>query len=385
VVSFDGSRAVVAERDPNPRRRPIPTPEFWRDRRVLVTGHTGFKGAWLAAWLLRMGARVSGFALPPATDPSLYLAGAFQNDLRSTYGDVRDHDAVLRAVAAEKPDVVLHLAAQPIVRRSYDDPAGTFATNVLGTVHVLDAVRQVGSARAVVVVTSDKCYENREWVWSYREKSALGGRDPYSASKACAEIVTRSFRNSFFKVSGDTFVGTARAGNVVGGGDWAEDRLVPDTVRALRAGRPVELRYPSAVRPWQHVLEPLSGYLKLAENLHSGGDAFAEGWNFAPWEEDARTVGWVAERLQRAWGVTPAWRPQEGARHHEHIFLKLDSSKARMQLGWQPRLRIRDTIDWTVDWYRAFYDGVPACELVEQQIARYETVAVPTEAERVEA
>lgn len=351
----------------------------------MVTGHTGFKGSWLTTWLLRMGARVSGFALPPATDPNLFLAGALLDDIRSTYGDVRDAESVARAFAAERPEVVLHLAAQPIVRRSYEDPVGTFATNVLGTVNVLDAVRRVGSARAVVVVTSDKCYENREWVWSYREKSALGGRDPYSASKACAEIVTRSFRNSFFKVTGDIFVATARAGNVVGGGDWAEDRLVPDTIQALLAGRPVELRYPNAIRPWQHVLDPLSGYLKLAENLDSGGDAFAEGWNFAPWEEDARTVGWVAARLQRAWGVTPAWRPQEGAHHHEQIFLKLDSSKARLQLGWRPKLRIHDTVDWTVDWYRAFYDGAPARRLVEDQIARYQGVEVSSEAQHAEA
>lgn len=352
---------------------------------MLVTGHTGFKGAWLTSWLLRHGARVSGFALAPATTPSLYAASGLADEMQSLEGDVRDLDAVARAFAETRPEIVLHLAAQPIVRQSYDDPAGTFATNVMGTVHVLDAVRRVGTTRAVVVVTSDKCYENREWVWSYREKSALGGRDPYSASKACAEFVARCYRNSFFKVTGDVFVATARAGNVVGGGDWAADRLVPDTVRALRDGEPVELRYPNAVRPWQHVLDPLSGYLKLAENLHAGGDPFAEGWNFAPWEEDARTVGWVAERLQNAWGVAPAWRPQEGPRHHEHIFLKLDSSKARHLLGWQPRLRIEDTVDWTVEWYRAFYDGAPARDLVADQIARYESAAVGREAEPVRA
>jgi len=358
---------------------PIPTPEFWNGKRVLVTGHTGFKGAWLASWLLRHGARVCGLALPPATSPSLFLASGLAGEMESLEGDVRDLDRTTRALAATRPEIVLHLAAQPIVRQSYDDPAGTFATNVLGTVNVLEAVRRAGTVRAVVVVTSDKCYENREWVWSYREKSALGGRDPYSASKACAELVTRSFRNSFFKVSGDVFAGTARAGNVVGGGDWAADRLVPDTIRALRDGQPVELRYPNAIRPWQHVLDPLSGYLRLAENLWSGGDPFAEGWNFAPWEEDARTVGWVAERLQAAWGVRPQWKPQEGPRHHEQIFLKLDSSKARALLGWQPRLRIEQTIDWTIEWYRAFYDGEPARRLVEDQIARYESAGAPAE------
>jgi CDP-glucose 4,6-dehydratase len=351
---------------------------------VLITGHTGFKGTWLATWLLRIGAQVSGFALPPESRPSLFQASATEKKMNSRLGDIRDLDAIVATVAEERPEIVLHLAAQPIVRQSYEDPAGTFATNVMGTVNLLEAVRRGGTTRAVVVVTSDKCYENREWVWSYREKSALGGRDPYSASKACAEIVTRSFRNSFFKVTGDVFVGTARAGNVVGGGDWSVDRLVPDTVRALLAGQPVELRYPNAVRPWQHALDPLSGYLRLAEHLHASGDPFAEGWNFAPWEDDARTVGWVAERLQRAWGVEPAWQPQEGPRHHEQIFLKLDSSKARHMLGWKPRLRIEETIDWTVEWYRSFYGGEPASELIESQIARYEA-AVESPAEPVHA
>jgi CDP-glucose 4,6-dehydratase len=336
---------------------------------VLVTGHTGFKGAWLCAWLQLLGAQVYGYALPAATSPSLFQAARISRGMRSIEGDVRDHDALARAVEETRPEVVLHLAARAIVRQSYADPVDTFSTNVLGTVNLLDAVRRSDSVRAVVVVTSDKCYENREWFWSYREKSALGGRDPYSASKACAELVTRAYRDSYFE-SGP-WVATARAGNVVGGGDWADDRLVPDTVRALVEGRPVELRYPNAIRPWQHVLEPLAGYLRLAERLHRDGEPYAEAWNFAPREDDARAVGWLAERLQAAWGVEPAWEPQEGPRPHEHIYLKLDSSKARALLGWQPRLTIESTVAWIVDWYRDYYSGADARELVEAQVASY--------------
>ena len=348
---------------------------FWRGRRVLITGHTGFKGAWLAIWLQMLGAQVAGFALPAAGHPNLYLAARVGRGMRSREGDVRNLDALHATVRDLQPEVILHLAAQPIVRLSYADPVGTFSTNVLGTVHLLEAARRVESVRSLVVVTSDKCYENREWHWSYREKSALGGRDPYSASKACAELVTRAFRKSFFEGDGDEArelaVATARAGNVIGGGDWAEDRLVPDTVRALNAGRTVELRYPEAIRPWQHVLEPLSGYLQLAERLHEEGSRFAQPWNFAPPEEDARAVGWLVQRIQRRWGVAAEWSPQGGPRPHEHIYLKLDSSKARAQLGWGSRLRIDETVAWTVDWYREFGRGADARALVERQIAAY--------------
>lgn len=355
--------------------------DFWRGRRVLVTGHTGFKGAWLCLWLQLMGATVTGYALPPATQPNLFKAARLGRGMRAVEGDVRDLDRLTAALREARPEVVLHLAAQPIVRRSYEDPVGTFSTNILGTVHLLEAVRRAGGVRSLVVVTSDKCYENREWLWSYREKSALGGRDPYSASKAAAELVTRAYRSSFFSgEDAETRVATARAGNVVGGGDWAEDRLVPDTVRALEAGRPVELRYPGAIRPWQHVLDPLSGYLRLAELLHRDeGAGFADAWNFAPHEEDARSVGWLAERLQRAWGIEPTWQPQEGPRHHEHIFLKLDATKARVELAWTSRLRIDETVEWTVDWYRRFAAGEDARSLSEGQIADYSVsqVAAP--------
>jgi CDP-glucose 4,6-dehydratase len=346
---------------------------FWRDRRVFITGHTGFKGAWLALWLQMLGAQVAGFALPPAGHPNLYLAARVRGGMRSREGDVRNLEALHASMREIEPEVVLHLAAQPIVRQSYADPVGTFSTNVLGTVNLLEAARRVESVRSLVVVTSDKCYENREWHWSYREKSALGGRDPYSASKACAELVTRAYRKSFFEGDDgrDLAVATARAGNVIGGGDWAEDRLVPDTVRALEAGRSVELRYPEAVRPWQHVLEPLSGYLQLAERLHEEGGRFAQPWNFAPAEDDARSVGWLVQRLQRRWGVATRWASQEGPRPHEHIYLKLDSSKARAHLDWSPRLKIDETVSWVVDWYRRFGRGADARELVEEQIASY--------------
>jgi len=379
-----GRRRASPKNRHRPRRSIIIHPDFWRERRVFVTGHTGFKGAWLCVWLQLLGAQVTGYALPAATNPSLYLAARVGRGMRSVGGDVRNLDQLARAVEEARPEVVLHLAAQPIVRQSYGDPVGTFSTNVLGTVHLLEAVRRHGETRAVVVVTSDKCYENREWYWSYREKSSLGGRDPYSASKACAELVTRAYRESFFEPGQRTFVATARAGNVIGGGDWADDRLVPDTIRALIEGRPVELRYPNAIRPWQHVLDPLAGYLQLAERLHEDGEPYAESWNFSPREDDARAVGWLVERLQSAWGVAPSWQPQEGPRPHEHIYLKLDSSKARALLDWRPRLEVAEAVDWIVDWYRAFYAGADARELVDAQLARF-TSAAEAGAERVTA
>jgi CDP-glucose 4,6-dehydratase len=349
------------------------TPAFWRGKRVLVTGHTGFKGAWLCLLLGSMGASVRGFALPPHTQPNLFSAARLARSMRSDEGDVRDLPSVERALDAARPEVVFHLAAKALVRESYDDPTGTISTNVVGTANVLEAVRRRGDTRAVVVVTSDKCYENREWHWPYREDSALGGRDPYSASKACAELVVRAFRESYFAGAGKDApaVATARAGNVVGGGDWSADRLVPDTVRALAAGRPVELRFPQAIRPWQHVLEPLSGYLLLAERLHDDGPDCAEAWNFAPPEEDAKPVGWLVAHLQEAWGHGTGWVPQEGPRPHEHVFLKLDSGKAQSRLGWSPRLRIDGTVAWVVDWYRRHAEGSDALALCEEQIHRY--------------
>jgi len=346
---------------------------FWRGRRVFVTGHTGFKGSWLTLWLLAMGARVTGFALPPPTRPSLFDEAGIAAEIRHIEGDVRDAEALAREIVAAKPEVVFHLAAQPIVRESYREPLETLSVNVLGTASLLDAVRRVPSARAVVIVTSDKCYENREWSLAYHEESALGGHDPYSASKACAELVTSSYRRSYFETEEgpSPAAATVRAGNVVGGGDWAADRIVPDTVRSLTGGPPLELRYPNAIRPWQLVLEPLSGYIALAERLHDEGPVWAEAWNFAPREEDAKSVGWLVDRLHRAWGAPARWEETIEPQPHEAIYLKLDAAKAEERLDWRPRLDIEATVAWVAEWYLRFEAGQPARDITEEQIRRY--------------
>ena len=350
--------------------------EFWRDRRVLVTGHTGFKGAWLSLWLRRLGARVTGFALPPTTSPNLFTLAAIERRIDSQLGDVRDPAAVDAVLARSRAEVVFHLAAQALVRRSYADPVGTYATNVMGTAHVLDAARRASGLRAVVVVTSDKCYENREWWWPYREDEAMGGHDPYSSSKGCAELVTAAWRRSFFLPDGaaPVGVGSARAGNVIGGGDWAEERLVPDCMRAFASGEPVVIRRPAAVRPWQHVLEPLSGYLALAERLSSDPRGFGEAWNFGPSTDEARPVAWVVDRLSRFWGDGARWEPDRGTHPHEAGLLQVDASKARARLGWTPRLSLEEGLRWTVDWYRRFGAGEDAAALTLDQIERFEAL-----------
>ncbi|MCB1009017.1 MAG: CDP-glucose 4,6-dehydratase [Acidobacteria bacterium] len=350
---------------------------FWRGRRVFVTGHTGFKGSWLTLWLLAMGARVTGFALPPPTRPSLFDEAEIAAEIRHVEGDVRDSEHLARELEAAEPEVVFHLAAQPIVRTSYREPLETLSVNVLGTASLLDAVRRSPAARAVVVVTSDKCYENREWNLAYHEGSELGGHDPYSASKACAELVTSSFRRSYFE-TGDgpsPAAATVRAGNVVGGGDWADDRIVPDTIRSLTGGPALELRYPNAIRPWQLVLEPLSGYLALAEKLHDEGPTWAEAWNFAPREEDAKSVGWLVDRLHRAWGSSSRWGETDAPQPHEAIYLKLDATKAAKRLAWRPRLDIEHTVAWVTDWYRRFDGGESARAITHEQIRRYQRLA----------
>jgi CDP-glucose 4,6-dehydratase len=341
---------------------------------VLITGNTGFKGAWLSLWLSRLGASVHGFALDPATTPSLFaLADGCGADTRR--GDVRDPAALHACVRAVRPRIVFHMAAQSLVRPSYDDPVGTYATNVMGTVHLLEAVRQAACARAVVVVTSDKCYENREWPYAYREIEPMGGHDPYSSSKGCAELVTAAYRRSFFGPGQACRIASARAGNVIGGGDWASDRLVPDAVRAFSAGRPVPIRSPGAIRPWQHVLEPLAGYIRLAERLAAAdGDSLAEGWNFGPGDDDCRPVSSIVEHLASRWGRGAAWSASPGPHPHEAFHLKVDASKARAFLGWKPRLRLDDTLDWTLDWYRAQLDGQDAARLTLAQIERYESL-----------
>ena len=350
---------------------------WWHGRRVLITGHTGFKGAWLAAWLQRLGARVAGFALA-AERASVYELARLGEAMESAAGDVRDLGSVERAVAAAEPEVVFHLAAQALVRASYAQPVETYATNVLGTVHVLEAARKARGLRAVVVVTSDKCYENREWVWPYRETDRLGGSDPYANSKACAELVVASYRQAFLGPAG-VGVATARAGNVIGGGDVAADRLVPDVVAACRGGRRVRVRNPEAVRPWQHVLDPLHGYLLLAERLCENAASYSEAWNFAPSDERTLTVAEVAQRVIDAWG-TGAIERDEGSHAHEAQQLRVDASKARARLGWRPLLDVEEAIRWTAEWYRAAAGGADARRLVDADIDRFEArmnAAVP--------
>lgn len=345
--------------------------DVWAGRRVFVTGHTGFKGSWLTLWLQSLGAEVHGFALPPPTDPSLFAAARVETGMASsTIADVRDLDAVETAMRACRPSVVFHLAAQPLVRRSYRDPVETYATNVLGTVDVLEAARRLGDVAAIVNVTTDKCYDNREWLWGYREIDPLGGHDPYSSSKACSELVTAAYRDSFLR-AGPTALASARAGNVIGGGDWAADRLIPDLLAAFAAGRSVAIRNPGSLRPWQHVLEPLSGYLLLAEKLLEEGSAWAEAWNFGPRDDDARPVEWIVRRMVELWGEGASWHLDGDARPHEAGLLKLDVSKAATRLGWHPRWSLDEALEAVVVWHRAFRAGDDVRAVCLDQIRRF--------------
>lgn len=344
------------------------TPASWAGRRVYLTGHTGFKGSWLALWLSRLGAEVTGFALPPPTVPSLFEQARVADRITHVTGDIRDAQAVAQAMQAAEPELVLHLAAQPLVRYSYDHPIETYATNVMGTAHVLEAARRVGSVRACVCITTDKCYENREWPWPYRESDPMGGHDPYSSSKGAAELVIAAYRRSFFD---GRRVASVRAGNVIGGGDYALDRLVPDIVRAVEAGERPSIRAPGSVRPWQHVLEALGGYLILAERLLAGENDLATAWNFGPSEDDARSVGWVVERLLRAFGAS-GWDRPEGAQPHEATLLRLDCSLARAKLGWRPVFDLAEALERVADWHMAVRGGAPADEVSLGQIAHYE-------------
>lgn len=349
---------------------------FWQGKRVFLTGHTGFKGGWLSLWLQQLGADVSGYALEAPTKPSLFEVANVAHGMQSVIGDVRDGDAVKRAMAAARPDIVIHMAAQPLVRYSYVNPVETYATNVMGVVNLLEAVRATPGVRAVVNVTSDKCYENREWPWGYRENEAMGGYDPYSNSKGCAELVTAGYRSSFFNAEKyaehGIALGSGRAGNVIGGGDWALDRLIPDMLRAIGAGEPVMIRNPHAIRPWQHVLEPLSGYLTLAEKLYTEGPVHAEGWNFGPYDTDAKPVGWIIERMTQEWGAGASWSLDGQDHPHEASYLKLDCSKARSTLGWHPRWDIGRTIANIVEWHKAFDQGADMRAFTLAQIATYQ-------------
>lgn len=344
---------------------------FWSSRNVLLTGHTGFKGSWLSLWLQRLGARVAGLSLAPPSSPNLFEDARVAEGMTSITADVRRPDQLAPAFQTIQPDIVLHLAAHSLVRESYLQPAATYETNVMGVAHVLDAVRQTPSVRAVVIVTSDKCYENREWLWGYREGEAMGGHDPYSSSKGCAELVTSAYRRSFFS-AGPTFLASARAGNVIGGGDWAADRLIPDAVRAFRDRRPVRLRNPRATRPWQHVLDCLRGYLMLAQRLYEEGAPFADAWNFGPSEEDHLCVQGVMDRMCRAWGDGARCETDPDAHPHEAQSLRLDHTQARVRLGWKPVLHLEDALRMTSDWYRAWAPGKNMRPITEQQIRCFE-------------
>lgn len=348
----------------------------WRGRRVFLTGHTGFKGGWLAIWLHQLGAKVRGYALDPSTEPSLFALASVESRVEDVRGDIRDYEALESSMTGFRPEVVFHMAAQPLVRRSYLDPAATYETNVMGTVHVLEAIRKSTSVRAAVCITTDKVYQNQEWVWPYREADPLGGYDPYASSKACAEIVSAAYRTSFF--SGERLhehhiaLATARAGNVIGGGDWSEDRLIPDLIRGFCSRKSVLIRRPNAVRPWQHVLEPLHGYLTLASGLLQGNSKIASAYNFGPPVEDSWPVERVASNVTEMWGDGASWTRDADPGAHEAHLLRLDASKARLELGWEPRLNTAAALEWTIDWYRAWHQGENMAEFTAKQIVEYE-------------
>ncbi len=345
-------------------------PDFWRRKRVLMTGHTGFKGSWLSLWLQSVEATLCGVALAPPTVPALFEIARVAEGMEHYVIDIRDFGALTKQMDEFQPEIVIHLAAQPLVRFSYSEPVATYATNIMGTVHVLEAARRAGSVKAIVNITTDKCYENRGWVWSYREDEPMGGYDPYSSSKGCAELVSSAYRKSFFQEAGIAMA-TARAGNVIGGGDWAQDRLVPDILRALEKREPILIRNPHAIRPWQHVLEPLSGYLRLAERLYLHGQLDAESWNFGPRDEDARPVQWVVEYLCERWGNGASWTLQPGDHPHEASFLKLDISKARQRLDWTPRWSLDAALQQITDWHLAWLNGQDMRLVCLSQIYRY--------------
>lgn len=348
--------------------------QFWRGKRVLITGHTGFKGSWLSLWLQKLGATVAGYALPADSPQSLFDLADVGERMESVYGDICNRESLQDLFETFRPDIVFHLAAQSLVRKSYLEPVETYQVNVIGTVHLFEAVRSNPSCRVVVNVTSDKCYENREWALGYRESDPMGGYDPYSSSKGCSELVTAAYRRSFFeKQDGDRVaLASARAGNVIGGGDFSKDRIVPDFMTAIRTGRPLYIRNPDAVRPWQHVLEPLSGYLLLAEKLWEDPAEHAQGWNFGPAPDDIKPVRWIVERLSHYFPGRVSWQLDTAPKPHEAHLLMLDSTKARTLLGWKPRWTLVHALQAVAEWHTAHERGEPLREVVMQQLAAYE-------------
>ncbi len=350
---------------------------FWQGKKVFITGHTGFKGSWLSLWLQLLGAEVLGYSLPAPTEPSLFELASVGKGMTSAIGDVRDLGNLVQIMGDFQPEIVFHLAAQPLVRYSYENPVETYGVNIMGTVHLLEAVRQVGTVRSLVNITSDKCYENREWVWGYREHEPMGGYDPYSSSKGCAELVTAAYRSSFFPTESTTAIATARAGNVIGGGDWSSDRLIPDILRAIHQQQTIIIRNPHAIRPWQHVLDPLAGYLLLAEKLHSGSGDFRSGWNFGGSDRDTQPVAWIVDQMLELWGdAGVSWecdRPSSESlpQPHEANYLKLDCAKAKAHLGWEPKLNLTTALNWVVQWTKAWAIGSDMGDFTKQQILDY--------------
>lgn len=353
---------------------------FWQGKRVLLTGHTGFKGSWLSLWLQSMGAQVIGYALAPPTNPSLFDIADVASGMTSVFGDIRDLDKLQKVFSKHQPEIVIHMAAQPLVRYSYQNPVDTYSTNVMGTVNLLEAVRHTTSVKAVVNITTDKCYENREWIWGYRENEAMGGFDPYSNSKGCAELVTAAYRSSFFNPNQNSqhnaAIATVRAGNVIGGGDWAQDRLIPDILTAFEQGRKVSIRNPHAIRPWQHVMEPLRGYLTLAEQLFEHGSMYAEGWNFGPNDEDAKPVSWIVAQMAELWGESAHWEIDTGEHPHEAHYLKLDISKARSRLDWNPTLRLQKALSLIVEWAKYWKAGADMRQITLSQLHTYQSTSI---------
>ena len=355
---------------------------FWQGKRVFLTGHTGFKGSWLSLWLQTLGANLTGFALAPPTTPSLFDLARVADGMRSIEGDIRDLEMFKATLINADPEIVIHMAAQSLVRHSYQNPVDTFASNVMGTVHLFEAICATPSVRAVVNITTDKCYENKEWIWGYREDEPMGGHDPYSASKACAELVSNAYRRSFFQ-EGEHKVAmaTARAGNVIGGGDWANDRLMTDLITSFTLGKPVFIRNPNATRPWQHVLEPLRGYLMLAEKLFTNGTEYAEAWNFGPNDKDAKPVSSLTKQVAQFFGGNAQWQIQPGDHPHEANYLKLDISKAKTKLGWSPSMDLEQALRLTAEWVQQLAAGADARTITLQQIQTYQDEVVDSRAE----